>query len=114
MQLRKDRVYMVESAQDASVRLALGTHVLHGELRWFDTVRGRCKRGRAVVDTATELVWQSTDGARYRFVELTLDRYNRDVRPRVELSPAFATQEALHGFYLQQFGPMIGLPTGSP
>lgn len=110
MQLQKDRVYLVESPTDQTVKLALGTHVFGDELRWFDTVRGRTKKGRVVSDTPQELVWQAMDGVRYRFTELTLEKYNRDIRPRVERSPGFPTVDEMHRFYVRQFGPLIGLP----
>jgi len=114
MELRQDRVYLVESVQDQTVKLALGTHVFHGELRWFDTVRGRSKRGILVADGPSELVWQSLDGPRYRFTPLTLERYNKDIRHRVEQSPSFPSVDELNRFYVRQFGPMIGLPPPAP
>lgn len=115
VELRKDRVYFVESAQDQTVRLALAPHIFAGnELRWFDTVRGRVKRGSVVTNGPNELVWQSLEGPRYRITELTLERYNKEIRAKVERSPSFPSTDAMHRFYVAQFAPMIGPTPSTP
>lgn len=114
MELRQDKLYRVESAQDHTVRLALSPHIHHQELRWFDTVRARAKPGRVASDDAVAFVWAGVDGARYRFTVVSLAEYLRDLRALVELRPVFHTDADMHRFFVNQFAALTGAPVLPP
>jgi hypothetical protein len=105
LKLTADRVYRVRSERDTTVRVALKPHMVAADLRWHDTLRGRSKRGRLVVNEPGRAVFESFDGARYTFEPLTLPVYDREVRPFLEGQPAFDKEEIMHRFFLERFTP---------
>ncbi|MCC7385054.1 MAG: hypothetical protein IT384_24625 [Deltaproteobacteria bacterium] len=96
-------VYRVRSDGDPTVLLGLDARLRDdGVLTWFDTCRDR---GFPVTGQRAEgatLVFDTERGA-YRFEPLTLEVYQLEVKPLVELSPEFESTEALKQFYLQRF-----------
>ncbi len=105
--LDRDRVHLVECADDDTVLLALAPEVLgRGDptcLRWFDTVRERMKSGRVVRSERALLVFKSEDGPTYTLRPLTLDAYATKVREKVDGSPSFKTEDDLHRHYVRTF-----------
>jgi hypothetical protein len=96
-------LYLVSSDHDPTALLALDAKVRGGYVTWFDTNRDR---GHPIKDVKTEgdaIVFETERGWVYRFVPLTLEAYEEQVRAKVELSPEFKTREELKKFYLEHF-----------
>ena len=105
VRLRNDRLYLVESKEDSTVRLALAPECRDGEMMcWLDTQRPRMKPGRLEASTPTSARFRGVDGALYVFRVCSLQDYVTHMQPFVEAAPTFATEEALHRFYVDNFG----------
>lgn len=103
MELNPKEVYRVHSDEDPTALIALDAQAKDGRLTWFDTSRDR---GHHITNTRKEgagLVFETKGGFTYRFEPLTKEIYDREVRPRVELSPEFESTESLRAFYLREF-----------
>jgi hypothetical protein len=104
VKLRDDKLFLVESKEDGSVFLGLKPECRDGVMMcWFDTLRGRMKRGRLEASTPTSARFRGEDGATYTFRVCTLKDYNERVKPRVEGGPGFASEDELHRFYIEHF-----------
>lgn len=103
VKLKDDKLFLVESKEDETVFLGLKPEFKDGMMCWYDTMRGRMKRGQLVSSTPTSAVFQGQDGAKYAFKVCTLKEYDERVKPHVENGPSFQSEDELHKFYIERF-----------
>jgi hypothetical protein len=101
--LKDDKLFLVESKEDSTVFLGLKPEFREGMMCWFDTLRGRMKRGQLVSSSPTGAVFQGQDGAKYTFRVCTLKDYDERVKPHVEGGRAFTSDDEMHRFYIEHF-----------
>ncbi len=96
--LDRDTVYLVQSAEDRTVLLAVFPQLTERGVEWFDTARDR---GFVVTSVGRDgdVVSVTTANATYRFTPLTLELYKSHVRKRVDGRPMFSSIEALQRHY---------------
>lgn len=95
-------VYRVFSEEDPTASLALDAKIQNGHVSWFDTARDRGHKIRTQRVEGDAMVFE-TERATYRFVPLTKELYDREIKAQVELSPEFASTDELRAFYLKNF-----------
>ena len=103
MPLDRRQVYRVTSDEDPGALIALDARVRGDQLTWFDSNRDRGHPVQSHCDDGDAVKFVTERGASYRFVPLTKEIYDRDVRSKVELSPEFDSTEAIRRFYLTEF-----------
>ncbi|OPY64090.1 MAG: hypothetical protein A4E56_00144 [Pelotomaculum sp. PtaU1.Bin065] len=94
---------------DQPVILGLAVEVHEDYMGFHDTVRGHHINGRLEKETEDGFVWHRIENRRDRgnitLRALTLDEFNRVVRPGMDYPPPeFLTTEDLWEFYRRKFG----------
>jgi hypothetical protein len=103
MKLNRKEIYRVFSDEDPTALIGLDARVEDGHLTWFDSNRDRGHRVSGAREEPGALIFETETGFTYRFVPLTKELYDRDVRARVELSPEFESTDAIRRFYFTEF-----------
>ncbi len=96
--LDRDTVYLVESAEDQTVLVAVFPRLSSRGVEWFDSVRDRGFRVESV-ERDGDAVAVKTPNATYRFTPLTIDLYRARVQRRVSGKPAFSSTESVQRYY---------------
>lgn len=103
MELNPKEVYRVRSDEDPTALIALDARSNEGRLTWFDTSRDRGHHITAARQDGARFIFETEGGFTYQFEPLTKEIYDREVRPKVELSPEFDSTESLRTFYRREF-----------
>jgi len=100
--------------EKGEVRLAVGVELGDGWLGYHDTQRGHTLEGYLEKETKDGFIWRwiidvgkdgKMDRGRVHFKAITLEEYDREIRPRVLGDvPVFETTEDLYEFYRREFG----------
>lgn len=97
------KVYLVESADDDTVMLALDPAYDEGYMRWYDTTRERMFAGQLLSQAKDRAEFVSESGTFYSFSPLTLAAYRDRVQPSVVGSPHFSSEAELYRYYRENF-----------
>jgi len=92
-------MYRITSRQDRTALIGINVEEVTGNISWFDMNHQRMIDRAKISQEGEAIIAKGEDGRVYKFIPLTLNEYNKNVKSKIDGEPEFRTREEMIEFF---------------